>query len=414
MKYYRFPETKLTKVLGYVLMLVLLVFARDTLISNSLLGLQKTQLIEFALVGLVGLVFLIAKRREWKNIFTDRRMLLFALSALVVLLPMVVKRDWQLMYFSMLICVFFGILLTYFTTLKEVAQCYVKVLAALAVYSLLTAYVLRIPADMGLLPVPTFINGAGFEFYHFGLSTVPLDYVPHRNFGMFREPGVYQYFLILGLLLNNYEVQWDKSWKLWTVNGILAVTMVSTFATGGLAELALLAVVLFFDKGYHRTRAGRVAAACAILGGITLIAVSMATQSLLYEGIMENVRKIFTENDSNSERVGAVSHNLGLVASHPLFGATVVQTLNEIRNNTSSSTILFAMLGTLGGVFHMVSWAMLVWDKNRKVITWLLLGVMMAMSFNTQNLIAELFFWLFPMMAMAEKCLPALNRRKKV
>ena len=414
MKYYRFPETKLTKVLGYALMLVLLIFARDTLISNGLLGLQKTQLVEFGLVGLIGLVFLIAKREEWKALFTDRRMLLFALSALVVLLPMVVKRDWQLMYFSVFICVFFGIFLTYFTTLKEVARCYVTVLSVLAAYSLLTAYVLRIPADMGLLPVPTFINGAGFEFYHFGLSTVPLDYVPHRNFGMFREPGIYQYFLILGLVLNNYEVQWDKGWKLWTANVILAVTMVSTFATGGLAELAIFVVLVFFDKKYYRTRAGRIAAACVILGGIALIAVSMATQSLLYEGIMENVRKIFTENDSNVERVGAVSHNLGLVAGHPLVGATIVQTLNDIPNNTSSTTILFAVLGVLGGAFHVVSWVAMVWDRKRKMVTWLMLGLIMAMSFNTQNIIADLFFWLFPMMAVAEKCLPALNRRNKV
>ena len=411
MNYYRFPENKGTKLAAYLLMLALILTARDSMITGAMLGVQLSQVLLLAMAGVLGIAFLIVRRKAWKAILSDRRMLLFAISAVVVLVPMVVKRDWQLMYLSVLLCIFFGIFLTYFTTLREVARYYVVVLSGLALYSLLTAYILRIPADMGLWNHPTFINGAGNEFYHFGLSTVPLTFVPHRNFGIFREPGVYQYFIILGLFLNNYELEWDKAWKLWVINVLLAVTMVSTFATGGLVELAIFVVLVFFDKGCYRTRTGRQAAAVVILGGIAVIALSMATKSLLYSGIVENVRKFTVDTESADDRAGSLGVNIAMFLSHPLFGGGLAQTLHAIDNNTSSTTILFAVLGVFGGLFHVLGWVVLVWKKERRVFTWLLLGLILAMAINTQNMIADVFLWIFPMMAMAEKLLP-LGQRK--
>lgn len=132
-------------------------------------------------------------------------------------------------------------------------------------YSVLAAYILRIGVDRGAYAVPVFRNSMGFEFHNFFLSIVPDTYVKNRNFGIFREPGVYQFFLITALYLNNYEVEWKKTWQLWLVNGILAATMVSTFATGGVAEMGLLAIVLFFDKKWYRDK--RI---CAVAVGLIL------------------------------------------------------------------------------------------------------------------------------------------------
>ena len=192
---------------------------------------------------------------------------------------------------------------------------------------------------------------------------------------------------------------------------LLAVTMVSTFATGGLVELAIFVVLVFFDKGCYRTRTGRQAAAVVILGGIAVIALSMATKSLLYSGIVENVRKFTVDTESADDRAGSLGVNIAMFLSHPLFGGGLAQTLHAIDNNTSSTTILFAVLGVFGGLFHVLGWVVLVWKKERRVFTWLLLGLILAMAINTQNMIADVFLWIFPMMAMAEKLLP-LGQRK--
>ena len=41
---------------------------------------------------------------------------------------------------------------------------------------------------------------------------------------------------------------------------------------------------------------------------------------------------------------------------------------------------------------------------------YLVLLLILFMSFNTQNLTANVFFWLFPMMALVERGLPLLNK----
>lgn len=411
MNYYRFPDTKLTRALGYAGLLVLLAVCRDSMLTGAFLGVRLSQVLLAGMAVGLGLALVIVRWREIPAMVTDRRMLLLLISAMALLLPMVVKRDWQLMYGSILLCILFAIELTYFATLQQVARGFVVVLSALALYSLLCAYVLRLPADGGLLRYPSFFNAAGNEFYHFGLATVPLSFVTHRNFGLFREPGVYQYFLILGLFLNNYELEWDKSWKLWSINGLLAVTMVSTFATGGLLELALFALVVFFDKGYYRSRRGRQAAAGVVMGCIALIAVSMATKRLLYTGIMENIGKFTVDTESADDRAGSLGVNLAMFLSHPIFGGGLADTLHAIDNNTSSTTILFAVLGIFGGLYHVLGWVVLVWKRERPVITWLLLGLILAMAINTQNMIANVFLWLFPTMAMVEKLLPLRARK---
>ena len=155
------------------------------------------------------------------------------------------------MYFSVLLCLLTAVFLSYFLTLRDAAKYYVVIMSVLGAYSVLAAYILRIGVDSGAYAVPVFRNSMGFEFHNFFLSIVPDTYVKNRNFGIFREPGVYQFFLITALYLNNYEVEWKKPWQLWLANGILAATMVSTFATGGVAEMGLLAIVLFFDKKWY-------------------------------------------------------------------------------------------------------------------------------------------------------------------
>ena len=44
----------------------------------------------------------------------------------------------------------------------------------------------------------------------------------------------------------------------------------------------------------------------------------------------------------------------------------------------------------------------------------LALVLIVFVSFNTQNMIADLFFWLLPVMALTEKLIPWQESRKKV
>ncbi len=409
MTYFSLPERRETRWILGLFFAALLLLSRDPMYATILLGIHPTQIMILGITAALGIWFLAANRGAWRHIFTDPRMLLALAAGVVILLPMLWKRDWQLMYFSIFFAVALGIFLSYFVTCREAAKYYTVILSALAVYSVAASYLFRIPADLDLVPVPVVQNPVGVEFYHFGLAFVPLTFVKNRNFGIFREPGMYQFFLILGLYLNNYHICWDSPKKYWTVNIILAAATVTTFATGGLVELALLAAVLFFDKGWYRKRAGKLFAGGVVLlasGAVTFIVLQKGT---LYHTLLDMLSKFSFQSESMTDRAGSILVNAKLFFDHPVFGAKLSETLYAIDNNTSSSTILYAALGLLGGTLNAAAWVCLVWRKKRKWFVNLLLLLILFMSFNTENLIANVYFWLFPAMAMAEKGIPPVK-----
>ena len=121
MTYYRFPENKLVKLCFLIFLYALQIVARSTMYSSSIFGFFHAQYIMIGLVVLIGILFLACNRKQWKQIFCDRRMILMAGAALVLLVPMLVKRDWQLMYFTVLLSWLFAIFLTYFTDTRDSA-----------------------------------------------------------------------------------------------------------------------------------------------------------------------------------------------------------------------------------------------------------------------------------------------------
>ena len=413
MKRYSFPDTKIYRILFVLFIFCMLMMTRDTMFCLHILGFYRTQFVVVLLLAAVGILFLWVQREHLREIFTDGRMWMMLGAAVLMLLPMLVKQDWQMMYFSILLNICAAIFFTYFVSLQRTARCYLVILTALSAFSVLATYGLRLLPDRGLLPVPEFDNGR-VSFYNFFLSAVPISYVKNRNFGIFREPGVHQYFLLLGLFLNNYTARWEKPWQVWTINAILGFTMLTTFATGGLIEMGLLVIFLFWDKKWYRDKRARWAAYGVILALCGAVAVIVIQKSSLYYELIGVFGK-FKDGDSGSSRFQSIFMDLQFFLHHPIFGERLATVLHAVADNTSSTMIQYAAFGVITGSLHVVAWGFLVWDKKRNVLGNLLLMVILFMSFNTQNFIWDLFFWLFPVMALTERGLPLLSKigRKK-
>lgn len=415
MNRYAMLDTKWGKVLFGAFLCAMLLLARDTLITSCVIGFTKSQLLMLGLICLFGFVFLLRHRRNWKRILTDKRMLLMAVSALVLLIPMIVKQDWQMMYFSILLCLLAAVFLTYCVSWQETAKYYVLILAVLGIYSLIGMYVLKPLAMAGKIPAAVFVNSAGGEFFDFGLTFVVPSLYWHRNFGIFREPGVYQFFLILGIYLTHYGISWKKERNRWLMTAILTATLVSTFAIGGFIELALLAVFVYFDKKYYRTKAGMVlggAAVAAVIAVVLHIISEIRTpyfEHTVYYEFYDMFRRLTTDSNSLVDRLSAIFVSTELFLKHPVVGDTIANVLHGTAHNTSSTLILYAVLGFVGGTLNVAAWAALLWKRERNVLGNLFLMLILFMSFNTQNLTADVFFWLFPYMALAEVLLPKLK-----
>ena len=416
MKQYPLLNHKAAKFGFGLFLLAMLFLSRDTLFSSCLLGFAKSQILMFGLIVLLGVIFLWVNRRSFGEILKDRRIFLLGASVLVLVLPMAVKRDWQLMYFSILLCVLTAVFLTYFTNVREVSKYYVLILVALGIYSIVVTYCLKKPAREGLINPAVFYNTNDWEFFNFGLAYVNTAKYWHRNFGIFREPGVYQFFVLLAVYLNNYCVDWNRQWKLWACNVALAFTMLSTFALGGFAELGLLIVFLYFDKKWYRESWGKAAG----IGSVALLVGAVGyffyrmhqpffNKSILFE-FYDMFIRLTTDSDSMLDRQDAVTTNLQFFVKNPLVGDRIAEVLHGTNHNTSSTMLLFAILGIAGGTLNVAAWIALLWKRERNIAGNLILLVILFLSFNTQNLVANVFFWLFPMMALVERGLPLIEK----
>lgn len=414
MEQYGFFEGRVKSFLITVLLFGMLLLSRNTLISTSLLGFYRSQFLMLLLISLTAVLFLILNRNDLKRIFTDKRIVIAAVICAVVILPMIVKRDWQMMYLSILLCLMFAVFLTYVVSYKEVAKIYVGIIAVLGAYSVVATYGLRLLPDSGMLSVPEFSNTNNVEFYNFGLAFVSQSYVKNRNFGIFREPGVYQYFLLLALFLNNFTISWQKTSRYWLINGILAVTMLTTMATGGYVELGILAVIVFFHKKLYRSRTACIVVAAGFIIGLIGVGMIIRQKGQLYWELYGMfVSKFFPGEESGIDRVSSILTNTMYFVRNPFVGEMVSEVLYSVQNNTSSTTILYAILGLLGGSLNIAAWFALVWKRELGVVTNLGLLLVLFMSFNTQNLVADVFFWLIPTMALIERGIPLLEHLKQ-
>ena len=409
MTYYRFVDRKAGKWLFAIFFFIILLLSRNTLYTSTLLGFARSQLLMFGLVGAAGVLFLVVKRKELKRILTDARIPVALGFAAVILLPMILKGDWQAMYFSVLLCLLVAVFFSYFLSYREVAGYFVCTMVFLGVYSVLAEYVLAAFVERGFFSVPAVYYSESRSLYNFGLSFTVIQPYYFRNYGIFREPGLYQFFLLLALYLNNYALDWKKEWQLWAINGILAVTMLSTFSTVGVVAMGLLAVGLFFDKALYRNKQIlRLVCACAVLGVVGLLFIILQ-QGAIYNTLYTMVEKLFVINDSSGSRYEAIFANIRIFFEHPLLGGGFSEALNAVKHNTSSTTLLYAVFGILGGSMNVLGWVALVWRKERKLWLNLLLLLSLVMAVNTQNFTTDVFFWLFPTMALTEKAVPLIE-----
>lgn len=388
-------------------LLAMLYLCRDSIYVNTWIGFLPSYILQFVLFAMGFVMLLWTNKAGLGKLILSRRSAFAFCSAVVLLLPMLVKRDWQLMYFSVLFAVVYAVLVSFWIDLKSLSGLFVIVMTVLAAFSVVCTYGLRFLADNGISVPPVLINAIDTHFYNYGLSVVYIESLRWRCVGIFREPGVYQFFLILALYLHNDICEWNNRVFYWIINIILGFTMLATLAYGGIVEMALLVIVLFFEKGWYKNRRCQILAAAMILALVAAYNIIHWIDGPLWGEIWMLKHKFSMGGESVTDRFGSIIVNTKLFLQSPLFGTNAAQILYhpDILNNTSSTTIIMAMFGLAGAALHIGSWMTLTWKCGRCFVFNLLFALILAMSFNTENLIADIFLWLFPIMAVCEKIL---------
>ena len=115
---------------------------------------------------------------------------------------------------------------------------------------------------------------------------------------------------------------------------------------------------------------------------------------------------------TEGSRLQSILVDMDFFIRNPLFGANLSSVIYSVEFNTTSTMVLFAAFGMFVGGFHVLSWMLLVWNRNNSLVVNLILLFILFMSFNTQNLLANQFFWIFPVLAVVERVVPKLNFKR--
>ena len=412
MKIYRVAGNKANFLLIYVVMIALLVFGRDTLIANEVLGFVNSQILAIVLMGILGIAFLVTNRKNLREIVCDRRIGILLVGVAVYALPMVLKLDFQLMYMSIALCIVFGVFASYIISMEQASKVYVITMCVLTLYSFVATYLLKPMTITGYLPAATITNDAGLVYYNFGLSFAVTAPTYMRNVSLFRESGVFSCFLLIAIFLNNEYVAYRKKYISCFVTAILSIGVISTFSTAGIIILVLLLGFIAIEKRLYNHRIFWIFAAVSAFTVLLLGVHIVNEKGDIYWELYSMVTKMFSSNDSKAARIESVFGNIRMFANHFLFGDSVVNVMYSLGDNTASSFILFALCGILGGVLNVFAWCVLLYRKNRNSILngWLL--ITMFMMINPQNITTNIFFWLFPMLAVC-RFIFGINHKEK-
>ena len=378
----------------YLYIFLMLLLCRDSLVSTTILGFPRSFFLTL-IISIPNFIIFIKKIKE--DGLKSNRVYIFIILVLSIILTMIIKSDYQLYNFSLLVFIFIGFVVSYAYDYKEFIKAFINIMIFISVYSLITTYLFKPLITHTGINFPTIINSVNNVFYNFIFSFALTAESYIRNFGFFREPGVYQVFIILALIfltfVKNINIK-CRTKIIYTL--IFTVTILSTFSTTGIILLALFfttyIVKLIRDGKMNRK-------VFIIITTITIICILILT--LLYniipsfrETLRFSIEKIFTPNESLSARQESIIVPLKLYLNSPIFGQKYIDVVEAIDHNTNTTINMFAIYGLLTGVIHIMLIYLLIKKMKQPKSVSALIFIIFIVAINTQFLIGNSVLWI--------------------
>lgn len=281
------------------------------------------------------------------------------LEIICVIMTMIATNDFRNGYIFRCVLVAFSFLAVELIDIKTYAKYFNQTMYILAILSLV-CFSLEVVNHEIFSFAPRIYNSAGYGFQNLYFYVQSDAGFSPRNYGIYREPGVYQIFLIFALIFELYY--FDKlNWKRVFVFSLAVLTTLST--TGILAYSLWMILVLVKPKSIPQKLKLLIVFGAALLIIPALIAVS----GMIAEFLDAVFGKIRIRNGSYMARLASVTVNIRLWMRHPIFGGGltaidakfVEESLKmygkEIYSNTNTLLIPFATHGFFYGLLWLIA-----------------------------------------------------------
>ena len=398
--------TKFRHAFLYLLIFALIYFSKDTLLfdTNSNNRFAKFGHIVLLLIVLVLFVLTVI---NYKNL-NKRVLITTSLLVGVLIINTLVLRDFEggIIIKLCLICAAAAIVNLF--DLKTVFRCYSKILLVLSIVSLIPFIIHYINSNFFSF-LPTVKNVSNISFHCGGLfNLVLIDRQQIRNYGIFREPNIFGFFIVLALI---YEVVMKEKPSI-RVCFVFIITIISTLSTMGFISLAILFIV-FLLNGKKKFGAKMfyflipIVIACAMLFSAIIIKFFVNGQKII----------------SLQTRLSSILANLKVFKDNILFGTGIknyteafvlaLQGLNSDGGNTPTLLINFAMHGFVFGVLCLSSIIGFSFKVSKSVLVNILVIILLVINLLMSSIIYNFMFYFVVMAGLEHLAMTIENSIKK-
>ena len=243
---------------------------------------------------------------------------LLIIIIIMILATAIFNRDIKFGYYYHIFHLTLAFFVTIYIPLDEMLLKYDKVMFIITVISIF-GYLLEVSNVAFYKNFPVIINISNNKFYNLLLTTIIAKNmgVP-RNYSFFREPGVFQMFLILALIV---QLFYFKNMSIKKVV-VYVAALLTTKSTTGYIALAILLIVYVF-KNYDSKKQLFRKIFILTLSLISFVYLLLKTDIIISKGTYGSVFGKFINNyeyRSLYTRVSSVMTNIKIFLLNPFFG----------------------------------------------------------------------------------------------
>ena len=374
----------------YLFMFAIIFLSDSAFVNYSLEG-YYAKIVFSLTLGTFGIYFLLVKSRKVSSFFFFSVLIMLA-SAFINSSPTGVF----VAYISILVFAY------YFTKIYDVNEFLsiylnlmrVLVLISLAVYFLLVLF----PSARNACPVTTYSYNLTepVKYYELIVTHMPLtSWGIERNYGVFWEPGVFQIYINLALLISLFY----KKVRLLVFDTIVfSIAIITTFSTTGYITILLVFICFLLNKKVSISRRFAISGIAIIIFCYILVGLSGEMEDYVFYKFVAQ-----EDNSSYVSRMYSILGNVNVALRNPIFGvgySNSDEALIEYIGRFSAAelhqtnTILnyFATFGLFVGAYVTRLWwkTSRMLGRNSKLAVFIFATLFVMLS--GENMIASFFF----------------------
>ena len=348
-----------------VLIMSMLVFL--TLESRTYISYYKVNVVEKILILCAVLVIIYFTKKHMK---INKLQHVVALVFCIFLLSNKLFTD-DPSAFSMVLIVLIAIafVFTQLLSFDEFVNYYTKAMVILCLYSVICTYTVIFFNDFFSALLPTFVHiGNNMKFIDAGFCFIhsPMYGVDYRNYSVFTEPGVYQFYINLAMMLDLWSSKADKYKYIRIL--IYIITLISTFSTTGIiVGLMIICAYLTQKRNVdNRKRNLKVPIIITILIAIGCYYIMPELNNLINYSIAK-----LAGGGSYNSRTGSLLAYLFAWLEKPIIGwgytagtteAAQLYLSQYTEHNTNTTFSNFAFFGLLYGALYLILFSKFYFD----------------------------------------------------